>query len=128
MLRALADRLAEAGAVRDAERLYRRLLEREELGSTALGSGTAVPHCKLKKLDRVVVAVGLSRQAIDFGGEAGPVRAFFLVVSPEGAPAEHLRALAAISQWIKTDHHVERLLELTRPAAIYELLRGGTDE
>jgi nitrogen PTS system EIIA component len=124
ILRTLADSVAERGMVGNADELYQKLLEREQLGSTGIGSGVAIPHCKLKGLDHGVVAVGLVREGIDFGAVDGrPVRLFFLVVSPVNAPAEHLQVLAAISRWIKTDQHAEKILTLRDPSEIYDFLR-----
>ena len=123
VLRILAERVADSSQMEDAELLYRRLSEREELGSTGLGSGVAVPHCKMDDLDEVVVAIGLCPDGIDFGAEDGePVRVLFLVVSPESAPAEHLQSLASISKWVKANEHVQRILELDDANSIYELL------
>lgn len=125
VLRAFADRVAELGYVPDADRLYEKLLEREQLGSTGIGSGVAIPHCKMKGLDRAILAVGASRRPIEFGAvDDQPVRLFFLVVSPNDAPAIHLQVLSAISKWVKADHHVERILELHDREAIYRLLQG----
>jgi mannitol/fructose-specific phosphotransferase system IIA component (Ntr-type) len=67
-------------------------------------------------------------KAIDFGAVDGkPVAVFFLVVSPEDEPAEHLRALAEIARWARADRHVERLRKAESADAIFELLRreGG---
>jgi PTS system nitrogen regulatory IIA component len=128
VLRDLAERVAAAGRVDDADRLYGKLWEREQLGSTGIGSGVAVPHCKMKGIDRPVMAVGVTPKAIDFGAVDGkPVAVFFLVVSPEDEPAEHLRALAEISRWARADRHVERLRKADGADAIFELLRreGG---
>ena len=125
VLRAFADRVAELGYVPDAERLYAKLLEREQLGSTGIGSGVAIPHCKMKGLDQAILAVGATRKPVDFGAVDGePVRLFFLVVSPNDAPAVHLQALSAISKWVKADHHVDRILALRDRQAIYQLLQG----
>jgi PTS system nitrogen regulatory IIA component len=126
VLRELADRVAAAGAVRDAADLLGRLREREQLGSTAIGGGVAIPHCKLgtSAAGRGVLAVGIARAGVPFGAADGkPVRLFFLVVSPSDAPADHLQTLAAISRWVKADRHVEQVLELDRPEAIFEVLR-----
>lgn len=126
VLRELSGLLGEAGAVRDAGELYARLWEREQLGSTAIGHGVAIPHCKLERLARVVVAVGISRQGIDFGAaDAQPVRLFFLVASPSRTPAEHLQSLAAISKWVKSGGDVEGLLASHDPARIYDLIRAA---
>ena len=124
VLRELAGKLAEAGVVSDAEQLFDRLWERERLGSTAIGRGIAIPHCKLERLERVVVAVGLAPSGVEFGAaDHQPVRLFFVVVSPSRSPAEHLQSLAAISRWVKTDGRVERLLDLRDPGEILDLLR-----
>jgi PTS system nitrogen regulatory IIA component len=123
VLRALADRVAQQGLVKDAAELYRRLLEREQLGSTGIGSGIAIPHCKLPGLESGVVAIGMVPEGVEFGAVDGKsVRVFFLVISPSESPAEHLQALAAISRWVKADRHAERLLELRDPAAVYDFL------
>ncbi len=124
LLRNLAARIAERGLVDDADRLYEKLWEREQLGSTGIGSGVAIPHCKMDGLDRVVLAIGLVPKAIDFGAVDGlPVRLFFLVISPNDSPAAHLQCLAAISKWVKAEQHVRDMLELDDPQAIYQLLQ-----
>src|SRR5687768_15887926 len=92
VLRGLAERLESGGSIRNADDLYARLREREELGSTAIGRGVAIPHCKLPDLERALVAIGVVPRGVE--GETPdrePVRLFFLVVSPEGSPAQHLQ-------------------------------------
>ena len=117
--------MVEAGVIEDSDLMYQRLVEREELGSTAIGHGVAIPHCKMEKLDRVVMAIGMSPRGVEFESEDDkPVRLFFLIVSPADAPAAHLQSLAAISKWVKADRHVERLLELEEPDDIWALLQG----
>jgi len=79
----------------------------------------------MKGLDQAILAVGATRKPVDFGAVDGePVRLFFLVVSPNDAPAVHLQALSAISKWVKADHHVDRILALRDRQAIYQLLQG----
>ena len=98
-LKALADKVTAASVLQDADVLYERLLEREELGTTGIGAGVAIPHCKMKNLDEVIVAIGVSQRGVDFAAEDGqPARLLFLVVSPEGRPADHLQSLSAISR------------------------------
>jgi fructose-specific phosphotransferase system IIA component len=124
VLRDFAERIAELGLVRDADSLYQKLWEREQLGSTGIGSGVAIPHCKMKGLDRAVLAVGLLRKGVDFGAvDDEPVKVLFLLVSPNDSPAEHLQALAAISRWVKADRHVDRVLKAPDRQAIYELFQ-----
>ena len=129
VLKALSGLIAAGGVVKDADTLYRKLDERERLGSTGIGNGVAVPHCKLKKLDRVVMAIGTSRSGVDFAAVDGePVRLFFVVLSPEKDPAAHLQSLASISKWVKANRHVERILLCTDADAILTLLREGGGE
>ena len=104
--------------------LYERLWEREKLGSTGIGAGVAVPHCKMARLERVVVAVARLRDGVEFDAiDQQPVRLVFLVVSPDDQPAAHLQCLATISKWIKVADHVEQILRLEDPAAICAMLR-----
>ena len=127
MLRELAARLWVVRAVDDPETVYVRLRDRESLGSTAVGNGVAIPHCKLDQLERVVVAVGLAPGGVDFGAADGkPVRVFFVVIAPTRAPAEHLQSLAAISRWLRGERRVDRLLAATGPEEILDLLREGS--
>lgn len=128
LLRRLAERIAASGLVKSADELYQKLWEREQIGSTGIGSGIAIPHCKLKGLARGVVAIGTVPEGVDFGAVDGrPVRLVFLVISPLEAPAEHLQVLAAISRWIKADRHAEGLLSRSDPKAIQQYLEqeGG---
>lgn len=128
VLRALANRVAARGLVKSGEELFRKIWEREQLGSTGIGSGLAIPHCKLPGLKTGVVALGLVPEGVDFGAVDGqPVKLFFLVISPSEAPAEHLQVLAAISRWVKADRHAERILALHDPEKVYDFLQdeGG---
>jgi len=128
VLRALSGRIAARGLVRDAEELFQKLWEREQLGSTGIGGGVAIPHCKLPGLASGVVAVGVAPEGVDFAAVDGrPVHLFFVVISPSESPAEHLQALAAISRWVKGGRRGEEILALGEPQAIYDLLQreGG---
>jgi PTS system nitrogen regulatory IIA component len=93
-----------------AHEVARRFAEREALGSTALGRGLAVPHCKLAGIDRPWLAVGVHRTGVEFGAADGePVRIFLAVVSPPATPAAHLKVLAAIARWARVPAQVEAL-------------------
>jgi len=94
------------------ESVLRVLLERERLGSTAIGGGVALPHGKLRGLKECVFGLARSRQGVDFGAEdRQPARLFFLLLSPEGAVGAHLAALAAISRLLAETGLKRELLE-----------------
>lgn len=104
--------LYENQKIGDREGLARVLAARESLGSTGIGDGVAIPHGKIKGLKGLVLAFGRSTRGIDFDSLDGqPARLFFLLVAPEDAPGEHLRALARISRLMKNGHLRESLLK-----------------
>lgn len=128
LLRSLAQRIAAAGAVESADLLYERLWEREQLGSTGIGRGVAVPHCKVARLDGVILAVAQGADPIEFGAVDGkPVQIFFVVVSPEKQPAAHLQCLAAISRWVQEADNVARLRAEATAAGMLRVLGDGQD-
>jgi len=97
----------------DVESVIRAILGREELGSTGIGMGVAVPHTRHATLSRLIGTVALSRKGVDFAALDGdPVSIFFLLVSPQNQPGDHLRALENISRHLKD----ERLVSLLRQA------------
>lgn len=128
LLRDLARRIVEQGVLDDGDALFSSLWEREELASTGIGSGVAVPHCKMDRVDEVVLVIAFHRRGIDFGApDAQPVHLFFCIVSPTRAPAAHLQCLAAISRWVKSEDRIEALLRHDDPTIILRLLAEGEE-
>ncbi len=81
------------------------ILKREDLGSTGIGKGFAIPHAKHSSVDRVVAAMGISRDGIEFNSIDGQlVHTMFLLVSPADRPGDHLRALERISRHLMKRH------------------------
>ena len=114
-----AGRLAEG----DLESVIRAILSREELGSTGIGQGVAVPHTRHPKVDRLVGTVALSRRGVDFAALDGePVDILFLLISPPNQPGDHLRALENVSRSLKDDAFVKALREAPSRDAIWALL------
>ena len=126
VLEELVGLLAEAGVVADRAAALEAVLARERLGSTGCGSGVAVPHARLPGLDRPIVAVGLSRAGVDFGAVDGqPVRIFFLILGPQGAPEAYLNILSQIAKLLKEDDFRASLLSAPDPAAAADILRSS---
>lgn len=110
VIREFAGILQATGRVTDAEALVRVLLERESLGSTGIGNGVAIPHGKLSFISNMVVAFGRSSRGVDFQSlDAQPVYLFFLLVTPDNKPGDHLKALARISRILKNPDLRENL-------------------
>lgn len=125
----IAQRLAKAHVVSDGGDLTRRLLERERLGCTGLGGGIAIPHCKLKELGDIVLAVASFRPGVDFGAPDGiPVTLVFLILSPVRSPGLHLQALARISRLLKSPGVAEALKNAQTPDEIVSALGTGAED
>ncbi|HUI46216.1 MAG TPA: fructose PTS transporter subunit IIA [Nitrospirota bacterium] len=102
VLREFARLLKEKGKIEDEENLVRVLTEREALGSTGIGDGVAIPHGKLGSLSEIIVAFGRSMYGVEYQSlDAKPVFLFFLLVTPDDKPGDHLKTLARISRILK---------------------------
>jgi mannitol/fructose-specific phosphotransferase system IIA component (Ntr-type) len=124
ILRELAARLAGLGLVADGEELAQRLLERESLGSTGIGGGIAIPHCKIDDLTQGILALAVAPRGVDFGAADGkPVQLFFLLISPSASPAQHLQVLATISRWVRAGGSVGQVAGLSTSDEIFDLLQ-----
>ena len=108
----MVEALVKSGDLKqeDAATVVEAVLNREALGTTGLGHGLAMPHSKVDCVDKVVGAVAISQgNGVDFDSlDAENVNLFFLVLSPENSPNEHLATLSYISSRLKED---ERVLE-----------------
>jgi PTS system nitrogen regulatory IIA component len=99
------------------------LLQRERLGSTGLGHGIAIPHGKVQGLKRIVGIFARLAEPVDFDAVDGdPVDIVFLLLAPEGAGADHLKALARISRLLREGSAVEKLRASKDAAALYAVL------
>lgn len=95
----------------DKAELIEVLLERERLGSTAIGDGIAIPHGKLKNIDNLLASFGRSIQGVDFESiDNKPTHLFFLLVAPENSAGAHLKALARISRLLTNSSFRENLM------------------
>lgn len=102
------------------------LFQRERLGSTGLGQGIAIPHGKVPGLKGIVGIFARLAEPIDFDAVDGePVDIVFLLLAPEGAGADHLKALARISRLLREGSAVEKLRASLDAAALYAVLTEG---
>jgi nitrogen PTS system EIIA component len=93
------------------EQVFQVLQDREHLGSTAIGEGIAIPHGKLKELDRILICFGRSMEGIAFEAIDGkPVHLFFVLLAPQNAAREYLSTLAQLSRFLKNPSVRARLM------------------
>jgi len=107
----------------DAKEVFDRLSEREKLGSTAVGNGVAIPHGKLSKLGRLFGLFARLHKPIDFEAlDNQPVDLIFLLLAPEAAGADHLKALARVARQLRDPEIARRLRESSDADALYAVL------
>ncbi len=124
-IREIVQSLCRAGSLAesDAESVIRAILNREELGSTGIGQGVAVPHTRHPKVDSLIGTVALSHRGVDFAALDGePVDILFLLVSPPNQPGDHLRALENISRHLKDEKFVNFLRQAKSREDVEDLL------
>lgn len=95
VIREMTQSLVDSGKIISGELdgIVKAIMKREDLGSTGIGRGVAVPHTKHPSVDRLVGTVAISHDGVDFESLDGePVHLFFLLVSPPDRPGDHLRA------------------------------------
>ncbi len=96
----------------DKQKVLAVLLDREKISTTAIGEGVAIPHGKLPGVDRVIGMFARSPEGVDFASlDGGPTHLFFVLIAPENAAADHLKALARISRLLKDEAFRSRLME-----------------
>ena len=99
------------------------ILERERLGTTGVGNGIAIPHGKISSLDSIYGCFARLAEPIDFEAEDGtPVDLIFLLLAPELAGADHLKALARISKIFRDADKCDQLRAIESPEQLYQLL------
>ena len=124
---ALQELAARAAAIcgRSEREVLEVLMQRERLGSTGIGNGIAIPHGKLARLERLFGVFARLERPIDFEALDGqPVDLVFLLLAPEGAGADHLKALARIARLLRNTEVAQKLRESRDAEALYAVIAG----
>lgn len=126
VLQELARRAGTVTGTAD-RRIYDALAERERLGTTGIGNGVAIPHCRLGDLTRLCGFFARLERPIPYDAIDGePVDLLFLLLAPADAGAEHLKALALVSRLLRDRAMCEKLRGANNADALYALLTGGS--
>lgn len=121
--------LVEAGEVDDPGELVDRLVRRENLQSTGIGSGMAVPHCLWEELPAPRVLVGVCPDGTDFHAlDDRPVQLLFLLLSPRDAVRRHVRLLARIARLTRRPGLLERIRSAGEPGEVVRALQSEERE
>lgn len=126
----LVQSLLDSGQIQADQRddIVAAIMKREELGSTGIGRGVAVPHTKHPSVEKLVGTVGVSSDGVDFDSLDGePVQLFFLLISPPERPGDHLRALENISRQLRDETFCRFLKQSKTPVDINQLLQEADD-
>lgn len=122
LLQELAARASRITGVPERE-VFDVILQRERLGSTGVGHGIAIPHGKLASIDTIVGVFARLENAVDFEAlDDQPVDLVFLLLAPEGAGADHLKALSRIARVLRDPELVAKLRATESDTAIYTFL------
>lgn len=110
-LRRMVGAVARKGYIRDEQEMLTKLMERELIQSTAVGSGIAIPHCFSDEIKDLLIVIGRSQQGIEFDSFDGkPTQVFFLLLGNKNDHSLHLKALARIARLIKNTQFVEKIV------------------
>ncbi|MCE9935013.1 fructose-specific PTS transporter subunit EIIC [Aeromonas salmonicida] len=125
----MARLLVAQGKVSDEQQFIKDLWAREELDNTGFEEGVALPHAKSTAVSTPAVAIGISRNGIDYGAEDGkPSRLFFMIASPAGGANHHIEVLAELSAKLIEEGFIAKLLAAKTPAAALALLLERKEE
>ena len=122
-LEELSHGLASRYKFLNQKRVLEVLAQREKISTTAIGEGVAIPHGKLPDVERVLGFFARSLEGVDFASlDGGPTHLFFVLIAPENAAADHLKALARISRLLKDEAFRRRLMEGKTDREIFQII------
>lgn len=123
-LKELVDILAQVEDIGDPKGILKALIERENLGSTGIGQGIAIPHGKTDRVTRLVAVLGISKPGVNFDALDGePVYIFFLLVAPKATAGPHLKALAQISRLLRDSYFCELIRKCKTEEELFQLIK-----
>lgn len=123
VLEELSNFLKDRGEIPNKENLLLSLLEREKLGSTGIGENVAIPHAKIRDIDKIITVFARSQIGVEFESlDQKPVNFIYLILAPENSTGQHLKALARISRLFKNPSLRESVLRANEIDQIYSIL------
>lgn len=128
-LEELVDVLAKVEDIGDPKGIVKALIDRENLGSTGIGQGIAIPHGKTDKVSRLTAVLGISKHGVNFDALDGePVYIFVLLVAPKATAGPHLKALAQISRILRDTYFCELLRRCKTEDEVFNMIKTEEDK
>ena len=124
-IKELVDTLIDSGEIdkKYRNKLIEALMAREQLGSTAIGQGVAIPHAKTDGVEKLMAAFGISKKGGNFDSLDGePAYIFFLLLAPQDSAGPHLKALARISRILKDKYFRDKLRNSPDEKAVINII------
>ena len=126
VIREMVDLLATSPLIEDPEALHRAVLEREEILSTGIGLGIAVPHAKVPSVDDIVAGIAKTEVPIDYGSiDDERVRIVVMIAAAPDQQDDYIRALAAVTLFLKNNEVRAAILAAQTPEEIFQLIAKG---
>lgn len=121
--------LAKVEDIGDSKGIVKALIDRENLGSTGIGQGIAIPHGKTDKVSRLTAVLGISKHGVNFDALDGePVYIFVLLVAPKATAGPHLKALAQISRILRDTYFCELLRKCKTEDEVFNMIKTEEDK
>ncbi|ACR11548.1 PTS sugar transporter subunit IIA [Teredinibacter turnerae] len=125
LIETLAGIFSESDTGLDQTELFQHIFARERLGSTGIGGGIAIPHCRFNTEGATLCACVTLEEAIDFDAvDSKPVDLIFAMLVPENAEDEHLQTLAALAETLQRDDFVKRLRNCKTDEELFNVASG----
>lgn len=127
-IKELVNFMVEKNVARDQNQLFEALTKRENLESTGIGDGIAIPHARTNAVDDLVLVFARSSKGIDFSSIDGkPSHIIFLIASPENKKSEYIIALAKLSRLLRKTQVREQLRKATNPEEILNIIKSSEE-
>jgi PTS system nitrogen regulatory IIA component len=128
VIQALIDSASKGGKLPDKENFYNSILAREQVVSTGIGMGVALPHAKIPDLDRFFIGIAILKKGIDWDAlDGAPVRIVFMIGGPDDKQTEYLQVLSGLTHAVKSEDRRKRLLAANTPHEIIALFEETDD-
>ncbi len=125
MIGEMVDRALKKGIIMTREPILHKIREREELESTGVIEGIAIPHARTEAVKDLLIVISVIKEGLDFNSLDGkPVNIVFLIVAPEDAKHEYIQILARISRMCRQEDFRKSLMEASSPSEVMSLLKS----